>query len=1091
MTDSNRIGFDDIVDSAGILAGLKAMIVKMQAEVKTQAGATGASIKANPLSSSGDLKKFNTDTEKANQLLISNNNLAVEKIKNENLLLAAANKKAAAEQKAEAAAEKQAQKERLLIENLKLETNSIEKLRLQTNAMTSQRDKMIVKTAEEAAARQKLTNQIKANTDQLKAHDLEVGKGQRSVGLYGEALAGMKSQFGTIFTAAGLAGLAVNTISQAFSSGKQFVIDSVKAYEEVIKSERVLLFAMDGRADITNRMINSAKELQYVSGVDDETIKSQMAFLAIQGRSEAQIKKTIQAALDFSAATGEDFVSAVKKFDGTMNGVLGKLKKYDASLKELTPAQLAAGAAIDILGKKFSGVAEKSVTLSKKLGIVFHEMKESVGGAIYKAITPIVLLTEKIKDLTREDLADYNDSVASSFVDMTDTVNKNSSEINTLVARYESLKSVAKPNKEQQDELNTVMEKIVAIVPQAADEIDNYGKVLSINTTYAKGFVEQQQIILKTLSGKTANQLISDLSNTSQQIKQLQTDLRIGTENFFGIYTQMSDDEKSKTAVLINNLEARKDITLKLLYDSGVKENEVVRYFAKEINGFKLSDYATQIDALRSFYAKMDKIKKDANKPPPAEEELGLIEKKRAQITALTAEIESAKTTAEIKTKQAQLIILQKELDTLLGKKDTEKLKETKKSEYDLWKLRIDAMEEGTAKLMAEEGKRYLEEKEKLEASNTFILLSTEERNAALENLSTIHNTNSEKITSDANKKKLEAEKTYQDKLAEIENTEYLAGLSTQNAEIVAVMQKYEKLIAEAEQYGVDTTNLKKKETDEINKIITDAAKKDADDLKKINDDAAAKKKEADKDLIDAAVETTNAIIESYVKRSEAKQANLDKELEASKKYEDQMRELAKTGIEGATENLAFEQKKQAEIETKKLREEKKQKRLELRMAAISAFGKIAETDPEKALTKTITEITKLLAFINTIPEFAEGIIAFGGKHKEAQPDDTIVKIGKGESVMTAKATYQYQAQLEAMQALRYNPMDYINIPKDGTQKNLSDYGVIKEIQVLNETLKNKTEYSIDINGLTHEIIERVQRGNTIVINNHKPKGLF
>ena len=489
---------------------------------------------------------------------------------------------------------------------------------------------MVVKTAEEAAARQKLTTQIKANTDQLKAHDLEVGRGQRSVGLYGEAIAGLKSQFGTIFTAAGLAGIAVNAVSQAFSAGKQFITGSIAVYEEAIKSERVLTFALNDRTDKVTELIGLAEELQYKSGVPHDVIESQQAYLAIQGRSEAQIKKTIQAALDFSAATGESFEGAVKKFDGTMNGVLGRLKKYDASLKELTPSQLAAGAAIDILGKKFAGVAEKSVTLSEKLGIVFHEMKESVGGAIYKAITPIVLLTEKIKDLTREDLADYNDSVASSFVDMTDTVNKNSSEINGLVARYDELKSVAKPNKEQQDELNTVMEKIVSIVPQAADEIDNYGKVLSINTTYAKGFVEQQQIILKTLSGKTANQLITDLSNTSQQIKQLQTDLRIGTENFFGIYTQMSDDEKSKTAVLLNNLEARKDITLKLLYESGVKEDEVVRYFAKEISDFKYSDYASQIDELRAFYTKMNKIKNDANKPAPTEDELGLIEKKES-----------------------------------------------------------------------------------------------------------------------------------------------------------------------------------------------------------------------------------------------------------------------------------------------------------------------------------------------------------------------------------------------------------------------------------------------------------------------------
>lgn len=256
---------------------------------------------------------------------------------------------------------------------------------------------------------------------------------------------------------------------------------------------------------------------------------------------------------------------------------------------------------------------------------------------------------------------------------------------------------------------------------------------------------------------------------------------------------------------------------------------------------------------------------------------------------------------------------------------------------------------------------------------------------------------------------------------------------------------------------------------------------------KKIDDD----KKKTEKELYDAIEETTTAIIESYKKRSEAKEENLNKELEASKEYESQLRELAKKGIEGATENLAFEQKAQAEIEKKKLAEQKKQKRLELGMSAISAFGKIAETEPEQALTKTITEITKLLAFINSLPAFSEGVIEFKGKGT-TKSDSNLVRLSDKESVIKAEATEMYKPQLKAMNELRYNPFDYIKLPsKDGMQNNVSDYGVIKEIQVLNETIKNKTEYKIDINGLTHEIVERVTKGNTTIINKHKPKGLF
>lgn len=243
-------------------------------------------------------------------------------------------------------------------------------------------------------------------------------------------------------------------------------------------------------------------------------------------------------------------------------------------------------------------------------------------------------------------------------------------------------------------------------------------------------------------------------------------------------------------------------------------------------------------------------------------------------------------------------------------------------------------------------------------------------------------------------------------------------------------------------------------------------------------------------ELLNIIEETTTAIIESYKKRSEAKEENLNKELEASKDYESQLRELAKKGIEGAKENLAFEQKAQAEIEKKKLAEQKKQKRLELGMSAISAFGKIAETEPDKALTKTITEITKLLAFINSLPAFAEGVIEFSGKGT-TKSDSNLVRLSNKESVIKAEATEMYKPHLKAMNELRYNPLDYVNINKDRSITNNATFGLISELKELKEITKSKQEYKIDVDGITHEIVERIKSANTININRYKRKGLF
>ena len=279
-------------------------------------------------------------------------------------------------------------------------------------------------------------------------------------------------------------------------------------------------------------------------------------------------------------------------------------------------------------------------------------------------------------------------------------------------------------------------------------------------------------------------------------------------------------------------------------------------------------------------------------------------------------------------------------------------------------------------------------------------------------------------------------------------------------------------------------------ESKEVIKSMVNVLNSYKEELKGFDKLFAELTEETEKELYNTITETTNNIVESYKKRSEAKEENLNKELEASKDYETQLRELAKKGIEGAKENLAYEQKAQAEIEKKKLAEQKKQKRLELGMSAISAFGKIAETEPDKALTKTITEITKLLAFINSLPAFAEGVIEFSGKGT-TKSDSNIVKLSNKESVIKAEATALYKPQLKAMNELRYNPLDYVNINKDRSITNNATFGLISELKELKEITKSKQEYKIDVDGITHEIVERIKSANTININRYKRKGLF
>lgn len=63
MADSNKISYKDLIDEDGILSGLKSLVTKMIAEIKVQAGTSGASLSANKGTTANDLKKQAKDIE--------------------------------------------------------------------------------------------------------------------------------------------------------------------------------------------------------------------------------------------------------------------------------------------------------------------------------------------------------------------------------------------------------------------------------------------------------------------------------------------------------------------------------------------------------------------------------------------------------------------------------------------------------------------------------------------------------------------------------------------------------------------------------------------------------------------------------------------------------------------------------------------------------------------------------------------------------------------------------------------------------------------------------------------------------------------
>jgi hypothetical protein len=167
-------------------------------------------------------------------------------------------------------------------------------------------------------------------------------------------------------------------------------------------------------------------------------------------------------------------------------------------------------------------------------------------------------------------------------------------------------------------------------------------------------------------------------------------------------------------------------------------------------------------------------------------------------------------------------------------------------------------------------------------------------------------------------------------------------------------------------------------------------------------------------------------------------------------------------------------------------------------MTALKMFGGYLDKNEPQPLGKTIAEVTKLMAFISTIPAFVEGIVYIAGKGTETS-DSNIVRISKGESVINADATKQNKGLLQAINSGITKEMingglaDNINKSLQYNQNNNIMVALINEVREVKKEIKNKAEPEISFDTLGKFINEKIKKNNNILINHYKQgvKGLF
>lgn len=259
----------------------------------------------------------------------------------------------------------------------------------------------------------------------------------------------------------------------------------------------------------------------------------------------------------------------------------------------------------------------------------------------------------------------------------------------------------------------------------------------------------------------------------------------------------------------------------------------------------------------------------------------------------------------------------------------------------------------------------------------------------------------------------------------------------------------------------------------------------------KDTEEANNKKLEAEEKALKKRLEITNAALAVLSALSE-KYANdrierVDRELSNVQSREQFLAALAERGSENLEENLAFEQKKAAELELQREKLDKGRQQRALALSILETYNAnlVAaqlEKDPNPgatALTKTALDVAVLQALVNSLPAFYEGVEDTGSGGGLDDKDGFLAVLHPHERVLTAE-------QNKKLTGLSNNEL----------VERVTNVGQINKVeQKLDELIKvtkNKETYlGGDYNEIKKTFVETVKTQGKLERKHNQVNGIF
>lgn len=216
-------------------------------------------------------------------------------------------------------------------------------------------------------------------------------------------------------------------------------------------------------------------------------------------------------------------------------------------------------------------------------------------------------------------------------------------------------------------------------------------------------------------------------------------------------------------------------------------------------------------------------------------------------------------------------------------------------------------------------------------------------------------------------------------------------------------LEKLQAVDEVIEKYKIKSKEMKK--ADDLNlKIRTDLQNvKTPSDILEEENKKIEEQMRVRKELTEAGLQIIEDLVNNYY---EKQLTALDKQLDKTGERVDYLRGKAQNSMLASEESLAFEQKKEAELEQQRIKTQKEQQKMQALMTVISTYNSKVNANDPTPLQSTIRDLGVLRALAGTLQGFYEGTDDVGkslGKPQLSGKDGHIIRVDGKEQIWSAK----------------------------------------------------------------------------------------